>query len=445
MNREPEKSKPRTVAVTTLGCKVNQYESSSITEMFRSRGYQVVDFKESADIYVINTCTVTHLGDRKSRQMIRRAVKSNPDGLVVVTGCYSQASPGEVQEIAGVDLVMGTSDRSLIVDLVEKIEKGQKVNAVKEALRFRDFEELPAVASTDRVRAFLKIQEGCNNFCSYCIVPYTRGPLKSRDPGRIIEEAKKLVASGYKEIVLTGIHTGAYWQDKEGQYNLTSLLRELSVVEGLFRIRISSVEPMDITAEFISLLAQGPPFCPHLHIPLQSGDDEILKSMRRHYCVDNFRKLIGKIRDQIKDVSITTDVIVGFPGENDENFMNTYNLIKELKFSGLHIFKYSPRKGTAAAGFPDQVAPDIKDYRSNKLNYLKKDLWEQFASICLGKDVQVLVEDIAERDYAYMQGHTANYLRVAFPGNEELRGKIVDVRLEELADDMLVGRIILNK
>ncbi len=433
----------KSVAFVTLGCKVNQYESSALAEMFRARGYQVVDFKEKADVYVINTCTVTHLGDRKSRQLIRRAARANPGALVVVTGCYSQVSPGEVLEIPGVDLVTGTGDRSGIVEMVERVGKGQKLNAVREAREFTEFEELPAVAATGRVRAFLKIQEGCDNFCSYCIVPYARGPLKSRDPEKILEEARKLADSGYREIVLTGIHTGAYGKDKMNGPGLAALMEKLAKIQGLSRIRLSSVEPMDITGELISLLAQGPPFCPHLHIPLQSGDDSILAAMRRGYTADDIRRLVGLIREKVSDVSITTDVIVGFPGESDEHFANTYNLIRELKFTSLHTFKYSPRKGTPAAKFPNQVPPEVKEERSDRLIVLGEDLYSRFASRYLGRDVEVLAEEGAHCCPGMIQGHTANYLLVAFPGDPGLKGKFVRVSLQKLSGRLLTGGIII--
>lgn len=432
----------KSVAIATLGCKVNQYESSSLAEMFRARGYQVVDFKDKADVYVINTCTVTNMGDRKSRQLIRRAAKANPGGLVVVTGCYSQVSPGEVLEIPGVDLVTGTGDRSRIVDMVEKLEKGRKVSAVRERRDLTEYEELPAVASTGRVRAFLKIQEGCDNFCSYCIVPYARGPLKSRDPKRVLEEARQLAAAGYREIVLTGIHTGAYGKDKVDGLNLAALLGKLAEAPGLKRIRLSSVEPMDITGDLISVLAQGPPFCPHLHIPLQSGDDSILAAMRRGYSADDFRKLVAAIREKISDVSLTTDVIVGFPGERAVHFKNTYNLVKELKFTALHTFKYSPRKGTPAAEFPGQVPPEVKEERSRRLSDLGKELFARYASRYLGRTVEVLVEEGLAGCPGMMQGHTADYLLAAFPGEPGLRGEFVEVMPEELSEGLITGRII---
>ena len=432
----------KTVAFATLGCKVNQYETSSLTEMFKAKEYQVVDFREKADVYVINTCTVTHMGDRKSRQLIHRAEKANPDGLIVVTGCYSQVSPEEVLEIPGVDLVTGTGERARIVDLVEELEKGRKMNAVREYNQLTEYEDLPVVPSTERVRAFLKIQGGCDNFCSYCIVPYARGPLKSRASENILEEARQLVASGYREIVLTGIHTGAYGKDKGNRLGLATLLDEMAEIKGLDRIRLSSVEPMDIDSELISIISQGSPFCPHLHIPLQSGDDNILTAMRRGYRTDYFREMVAEVREKVKDVSITTDIIVGFPGEGDKEFANTYNLIKELKFTSLHVFKYSPRKGTPAADFPDQVEPGVKDKRSNKLITLGQELYQEFASGYLGKNMQVLVEESVGDLSNRMQGHTANHLLVAFTGEPSLRGRFVDVRIEKLSEGLLSGRII---
>ncbi len=434
--------KGRKVAIATLGCKVNQYESSSLTEMFKARGYEVVDYKEKADVYIINTCTVTHLGDRKSRQLIRRAAKTNPEGLIVVTGCYPQAAPGEVLGIPGVDLVTGTGDRMKLVDLVEDLQKGSKVNAVRDSNLYTQYEELPVVASTERVRAYLKIQEGCDNFCSYCIVPYTRGPLKSRNPENILEEAEKLVASGYRELVLTGIHTGAYGKDRKDGLSLSSLLEKISQIKGLARLRLSSVEPMDITDDLISLLARGAPFCPHLHIPIQSGDDKILKAMNRGYQSGDIRALVYKLRDKIRDLSISTDVIVGFPGENEEQFLNTYNLINDLKFSFLHVFKYSPRKGTPAAMYRGQVPSEIKDKRSNLLISLGKRLFSDFSNQYLGRDVEVLVEDRFPKKPGMVRGHTLNYLPVAFPGEDDLRGRILKVRVSGLDEDILFGRII---
>lgn len=432
----------KTVAIATLGCKVNQYESTAIGEMFKSRGYRVVDFDSPADVYIINTCTVTHLGDRKSRQFIRRAARTNPEGLVVVMGCYAQTSPDEVLEVPEVDLVVGTSDRSRVVDLVEEARKGQRLNAVRDIFDLQYFEELPAVAYTGRVRAFLKVQEGCNNFCAYCIIPYARGPLRSRRLEKVLEEANKLIQSGFKEIVLTGIHTGAYGQDPGSDIDLAGLLRQLAAIPGLQRLRLSSVEPMDVTEDLIDIFASGAPVCPHLHIPLQSGDDEVLKRMRRHYTTGEFRELVKKIRGAIDGVAVTTDVIVGFPGETPAQFMNTYNFIKDIGFSRMHVFKYSPRRGTPAADFPGQVDAGVKEERSRALIELGGQMAAEYAGSFVGKVREVLAEEYYDEEYLLYQGFTDNYLKVIFPGNNTLRGSMVRVYIEKLSGENLKGRII---
>jgi threonylcarbamoyladenosine tRNA methylthiotransferase MtaB len=430
------------IAIITLGCKVNQYESSSIGEMFRQKGYSVVSAKDEADIYLINTCTVTNLGDRKSRQLIRRAIKTNPSALIVVTGCYSQTSSEEVLKIPGVNLVTGTSDRDKIVDLVANLTKSSKVNAVMEADQFTKYQELPAVASTDRLRAFLKIQEGCDNFCSYCIVPYARGPLKSRDMENIIEEARKLITLGYTELILTGIHTGAYGRDLPDKMSLSRLLDTLLKIKGIDRLRLSSVEPMDIDNDLIELLAEGSPLCPHLHLPIQSGDDSILKAMGRNYSSVDILALVEKIKDRVTDISISTDIITGFPGEKDDNFINTLKLIKEAKFSFLHVFKYSPRKGTPAADLPGQISSEIKERRSSELIALGEKLSSDFKKRYLGREVVVLVEDRCESGPRMMKGYTANYLLVSIPGEDDLRGKRIRVSIDNFSQGLLSGTII---
>jgi len=432
----------KTVAITTLGCKVNQYESNAIAGMFRAAGYQTVDFDGPADIYIINTCTVTHLSDKKSRQFIRRAVRVNPEGLVVVTGCYAQTSPGEVMEIPGVDLVVGTVDRSRMVELVEGTAKGGRISTVGDVFAVREFEELPAVAYTGRVRAFLKIQEGCNNYCSYCIIPYARGALKSRRPKNVLEEAGRLVAGGFQEIVLTGIHTGAYGQDSNQHISLADLLRRLSTIPGLARIRLSSVEPMDFNDGLIDVFASGPPVCRHIHIPLQSGDDTILKNMRRHYTTSGFQKLVEKLHCRVPGVAITTDVIVGFPGETEEQFQNTYNFVQASGFAGMHVFKYSPRRGTPAADFPGQVEPPVKDERSRMLITLGEKMTAAYAKKFIATTQEVLAEEYYDADNDLYQGYTDNYLKVVFSGNNNLRGKIIKVYIEVLKGMHLTGRII---
>ena len=412
--------------------------------MFQNRGYRVVDFDQGADVYLINTCTVTHLGDRKSRQLIRRTIRNNPDALVVVTGCYAQTSSGEVMAIEGVDLVVGTQDRARIVDLVEMAgQQSSPINAVRDVFENTRFEELPAPVVTERVRAFLKIQEGCSNYCAYCIVPYARGPLKSRAFEDALAEAGSLVAMGFKEIVVTGIHIGAYGQDLGEKGNLTALLDSLAKLPGLARLRVSSIEPMDITSELIEVMVAHEKICRHLHIPLQSGDDEVLKKMRRHYTVNDFRQLVRAIRRKIPDLALTTDVIVGFPGETDEQFYNTYRFVQEIAFARLHVFKYSPRRGTPAAEFSSQIPPPVKEERSKRLLVLGRKLAYFFALRQLGCRVQVLVEGPSGQHAGFYEGLTGDYLRVFFPSSSfNLRGELVTVLIEELQGAALKGTII---
>lgn len=430
--------------MATLGCKVNQYESAVLTGMFQNRGYWVVDFNQRADVCLINTCTVTHLGDRKSRQLIRRVIRNNPEALVVVTGCYAQTSSDEVMAIEGVDLVVGTQDRARIVDLVEMAgQQSGPINAVRDVFKNTKFEELPAPVVTERVRAFLKIQEGCSNYCAYCIVPYARGPLKSRAFEDALAEAGSLVAMGFKEIVVTGIHIGAYGQDLGEKGNLTALLDSLAKLPGLARLRVSSIEPMDITSELIEVMVAHEKICRHLHIPLQSGDDEVLKKMRRHYTVNDFRQLVRAIRRKIPDLALTTDVIVGFPGETDEQFYNTYRFVQEIAFARLHVFKYSPRRGTPAAEFSSQIPPPVKEERSKRLLVLGRKLAYFFALRQLGCRVQVLVEGPSGQHAGFYEGLTDDYLRVFFPSSSfNLRGELVTVLIEELQGTALKGTII---
>ncbi len=431
------------VAICTLGCKVNQYESASLAGLFRERGYLIVDFRNKADIYIINTCTVTHLGDRKSRQLIRRSVRANPGAVIAVTGCYAQTSPVEILKIPGVDLVIGTRDRSKLVDLVESTVKGQDpVNAVSEYRLGDEFEEIPSVPIQGRARVFLKIQEGCRNFCTYCIVPYARGPLRSRRPEKVIEAARKMVADGFKEIVLTGIHTGAYGRDLSEGLNLAGLLRSLADIPSLLRLRLSSIEPNDITPELVETLAGSKTFCRHLHVPLQSGDDRILARMGRRYSVWEYTRLAEVLRENIPGLGLTTDVMVGFPGESEENFENTCRFIEEISFSGLHVFKFSPRRGTPAAQFGEQIEPRAKEERSRKLIQMGDRLAARFASAHVGRELDILVEQPYPGDDKMYEGLTDNYIKVVFPGHKDLRGKMVKVKAEKLQGTFLKGRIV---
>lgn len=423
-----------------LGCKVNQNEGEALLDIFRRHGYEVVDFEEIADVYLIHTCTVTHIGEKKSRQIIRRASRRNPQALIVVSGCYAQVAPQEVLKIPGVDLVIGTQDRSRIMELIEKAEKERTpVNAVRDVLRAKDFEELPLV-QTGKVRAFLKIQEGCQQFCSYCIIPFARGPVRSRDPQKTLEEIARLVKQGYKEVVLTGIHTGAYGQDFPNGPNLNELIREIVKIPGLKRLRISSLDPNEFTPELIETLATSPVICPHLHISLQSGDDEILQRMRRQYTTAQYRDLVRELRQRIPHLGLTTDVMVGFPGEREEQHRNSLRFVEEIGFSGLHVFKYSPRKGTKAASFPDQVPPEVKERRSQEMIALGKRLAYDFAAGFLGTNMEVLVE---QRDTAGLwEGHTGNYLKVKFASEEDLRGALVQVKITKVLQGYVLGELV---
>ncbi len=424
------------VAVHVLGCKVNQYEVEAIKEIFKNRGYQIVDFDDQADVYIVHTCTVTHLSDRKSRQFIRKAIKKNPDAIVAATGCYAQVSPEEIEKIQGVDVVLGTKDRYKIVDMVEKAHKDKQIKLVTDSKANREFEELPVVKPS-RARAFLKIQEGCDRFCTYCIVPYARGPVKSRAFKNTIDEVKNLINEGYQEIVLTGVHTGTYGKDLLHNENLFTLVEEIVKINGLKRLRISSLDPDDISEELLKLMTENDLICPHYHIPLQSGDDHILKKMGRRYNLNDYRELTNKIRDKRPDAAITTDVIVGFPGEDENNFENTMNFIKEISFADLHVFKYSPRKGTPAAEYPGQVASHIKTQRSNLLIALANELWQEYAQLFLGKIKEVLVET---KSQGYWEGHTDNYLKVKFidEGKEDLTGSIIPVYLEKIGEEKFI-------
>ncbi len=431
------------VAVYTLGCKVNQYESALLSGLFSERGYEVVDFEDTADVYVINTCTVTHLGDRKSRQLIRRAVRANPAAVIAVTGCYAQTSPGELTEIPGVDLVIGTRDRARLVDLVETTAKGHcPVNAVSEYAPGDEFEEISAMPLQGRVRAYLKVQDGCSNFCTYCIVPYARGPLRSRQPGRIIEAAGKMVEAGFKEIVITGIQTGAYGKDLDREFTLAGLVGGLSDIPGLRRLRLGSIEPHDITPELMEAFSESPIFCRHLHIPLQSGDDQILSKMGRRYTTFEYLRLVDVLRENMPGLGLTTDVMVGFPGETGENFLNTCRMIEKVSFSGLHVFKFSPRQGTPAASFEGRVDSKTMDERSRKLIQLGRKLSAQFASQHLGQVLDVLAEQAYKDGSNLYEGLTCDYTRVVFPGGDDLKGQVVQVKAEKLKGGLLEGRII---
>ncbi|MGD6841281.1 tRNA (N(6)-L-threonylcarbamoyladenosine(37)-C(2))-methylthiotransferase MtaB [Bacillus infantis] len=423
-----------TVAFHTLGCKVNHYETEAIWQLFKQEGYERTDFESASDVYIINTCTVTNTGDKKSRQVIRRAIRKNPDAVICVTGCYAQTSPAEIMAIPGVDIVVGTQDRVKMLEYIEQYkQERQPINAVGNIMKNRVYEELDVPAFTDRTRASLKIQEGCNNFCTFCIIPWARGLMRSRDPQEVIRQAQQLVDAGYKEIVLTGIHTGGYGEDMK-DYNLAMLLRDLEAqVKGLKRLRISSIEASQITDEVIEVMDKSEVVVRHLHIPLQSGSNTVLKRMRRKYTMEFFAERLDRLKEALPGLAVTSDVIVGFPGETEEEFMETYNFIKEHKFSELHVFPYSKRTGTPAARMEDQIDEEVKNERVHRLISLSDQLAKEYASQFENEVLEVIPEEIYKEDpeSGLYVGYTDNYLKVVFPASEEMIGKIVKVKISK--------------
>ncbi|QTD41656.1 tRNA (N(6)-L-threonylcarbamoyladenosine(37)-C(2))-methylthiotransferase MtaB [Sporosarcina sp. Te-1] len=433
------------VAFHTLGCKVNHYETEAIWQLFKEAGYERTDFEKNADVYVINTCTVTNTGDKKSRQVIRRAIRKNPDAVICVTGCYAQTSPAEIMAIPGVDIVVGTQDRTKLLGLIEeyRVER-QPINAVRNIMKNRVYEELDVPAFTDRTRASLKIQEGCNNFCTFCIIPWARGLMRSRDPQEVIRQAQQLVDAGYLEIVLTGIHTGGYGEDLK-DYNLARLLRDLETqVKGLKRLRISSIEASQLTDEVIQVLKESSIIVRHLHIPIQSGSNTVLKRMRRKYTMEFFAERLDRLREALPHLAITSDVIVGFPGETEEEFMETYHFIREHRFSELHVFPYSKRTGTPAARMEDQIDEEVKNERVHRLIELNDQLAKEYASEFEGEVLEVIPEEVYKLDPAsgLYEGYTDNYLKVVFPADESMVGKIVKVKIAKAGYPYNEGQFI---
>lgn len=428
----------KSVAFLTLGCRVNQYETEAIAEAFINEGYRTVDFEEKADVYVINTCTVTSIGDKKSRQMIRKAKKKNPQAVVVVAGCYSQVAPGEVAAIEGVDIIVGTSGKSQIPALVkEYLESGIQINHVQDIMDIKRFEEMEIDEYQDRTRAFLKIQDGCDRYCSYCLIPYARGHIRSRNPENIIHEVEKLAAGGFKEIILSGIHVASYGKDIGG-ITLTDVIENISAIDGIERIRIGSIDPTFFDENTVSRLGKVDKLCPHFHLSLQSGCNETLKRMNRHYTTEDYKVIVEDLRRTISDVSITTDIIVGFPGETDEEFETTYSFLEEIALSKMHVFKFSPRKGTRAAQMGNQVDPAVKEKRSHRVIELDERLENRFISSFIGRNMKVLFEETRD-GYAY--GYTENYIRVRVSADKELTGEIMTVRIVSCTGEMADGEL----
>ena len=424
----------KSVAFCTLGCKVNQYETEAMLELFKNAGYSEADFDDFADVYVINTCTVTSMSDRKSRQMIRRAKRLNPDAYVIVCGCYAQTAPEAVLATEGVDLVLGTNERHRIVELCESKTRGI---IVKDILKTHEFEPLEISKQSGKSRAYVKVQEGCNQFCTYCIIPYARGPVRSRPLDEIITESKKLVAAGYTELVYVGIHVASYGIDtKEG--DLADLIVKLNGIEGIKRIRLSSIEPMTLDYNFCEKIKDCDKLCPHFHLSLQSGCDETSKRMNRRYTTSQYAQIVDGLRQFFPDCAITTDIMVGFPDETDEEFGKTLDFVQKTAFADAHIFKYSRRKGTPADKMKNQISPEIKDERSKTLAKICEKSRDEFLQKHIGRQLEVLFED---RNCRYFEGKTANYLTVFVETDEDLSGKYLFVTAKSVKDGAIFANL----
>ena len=429
------------VAFYTLGCKVNQYETEAMLELFEKEGYEKAETEDYADVYVINTCTVTHMSDRKSRQYIRRMKKKNPDAIIAVVGCYSQVSPEEILSIDEVNLVMGTNDRKKIVEEVKKIDASRKVSTVDDIMKVKAFEEIEINKTNGKTRAFMKIQDGCDRYCSYCIIPYARGRVRSRDLESIVKEVENLASNGYKEVVLTGIHVASYGKDiKDSDIKLLDVIKQINDIEGIERIRLSSVEPILFTDEFVEAVSTMDKVCPHYHLSLQSGCDETLKRMKRRYTTEEYKAIVDRLRAAIPNVSITTDVIVGFPGETNEEFDKTYEFLKDIELTHMHVFKYSPRKGTPAATMENQVDPSTKHDRSEKLLQLNEENFNKFGQKMLDKEFNVLFEQkVGDNKY---EGLTENYLKVIVESDNDISEQILKVKIKDVKNEFLEGILV---
>lgn len=425
------------LASLTLGCKVNLYDTEAVEEIFTDNGYELTSFDSYADVYLINTCTVTAMSDKKSRQMIRKAKLHNPDAIVAVMGCYSQKEPEEILSIDEVNLVFGTKDRASIYNEVVRSSYADKKIFVQDIMKTKEFEELKINKLQDRTRAFVKIQEGCDRFCTYCIIPYTRGPVRSRYLENIMEEVRALSEQDYKEIVLTGIHVASYGKDLNGT-DLANVIERIATIDGIERIRTSSVEPRIITDKYLDRLRRIPAFCPHFHLSLQSGSNSVLKRMGRRYTSEEYATAVKKIRSVFPVASITTDIIVGFPGETEKEFAETVAFLKELKLYETHVFKFSPRIGTPAAGMPNQIDAKMKQARSDELIRLGKENKKKFEEENIGRILHVLFE---QQNDNRAEGHTENYIRVHVESDENLKNQIKRVRMNSIEDDHMIGTL----
>lgn len=428
------------VAFYTLGCKVNQYETNGMIQAFLEKGYEIVDFTEKSDIYIINTCTVTSISDKKSRQMIRRTKQLNPEAIVVAVGCYAQVAKDKLEEIKDIDLILGISEKTEIIKYVEEeIKERNPKTYISDVMHQKQFVDFGSVNYTDKNRVAIKVQDGCNQFCTYCIIPYARGRIRSRKIENVKKEVEDLAQKGIKEIVITGIHVASYGKDLEENIGLIDLLEEINKIDGIERIRLSSLEPTLITEEFVKRLSKLAKICDHFHLSLQSGCNETLKRMNRHYTNEDFKEATELLRKTYPNVALTTDIIVGFPGETEEEFNITYEFLKEINFYKMHVFKYSPRHGTKAEKMPNQIDGNIKEERSKKLIELSDKNEINQNKRYINKNLDVLIEEFEE---GYYKGHTTNYIMVKIQENtNNLQNKIVTVKIIDNEGIDLIGKI----
>ena len=431
----------KTVAFITLGCKVNQYETNAMAQKFIEKGYELIEEdNKSADIYIINTCTVTNMSDRKSRQMLRRVKEKNKNAIVVAVGCYAQVAKEELEKIPEIDLVLGNNEKADIIKYVNDFAlENKKELKMEDVMQTKEFVEFGDTTFTEKTRAVIKVQDGCDRFCSYCIIPYARGRVRSRKPENVISEITKIAKNGIKEVVITGIHIASYGKDFKNNYRLIDLLEDINKIDGIERIRLGSLEPLLIDREFMEKLSKLEKICHHFHLSLQSGCDETLKRMNRRYNTEKFTKIVNLLREYYKDVVLTTDIIVGFPGETEEEFNKTYEFLEKIKFYKMHIFKYSARKGTKAASMPNQINGNIKEERSKRLIELSNRNELYYNNSYKDKEVEVLFE---EKKGEYYHGHTKNYILTYCKAEENLENKIKKIVCKDIFNDHIVGQLV---
>ena len=424
------------------GCKTNQYESNAIIQKFIENGYKLVDFDEKSDVYIVNTCTVTNISDRKSRQILRRAKQKNKDSILIVIGCYVQVAMEKLEEIEEIDILLGNNEKKDILKYLENYKK-ERQEEITDVMSQKEYVEFGSTTFTEKTRAVIKIQDGCDRFCSYCIIPYARGRVRSRKVEEIQEEITEIAKLGIKEVVITGIHIASYGKDFKENIGLIDLLEKINQIDGIERIRLGSLEPKLIDEEFAERLSKLNKICPHFHLSLQSGCTEVLKRMNRRYSTEEFKTSVNLLRKKFKDVMLTADVIVGFPGETEEEFNETFEFLKEIKFYKIHVFKYSKRENTKAADMPNQVLPEIKEERSKKVLELSNKIQNEYNREQIGKIVRVLVE---EKNEKYYKGHTANYMCVMIETEREnIENNIVEVRIKDSQNETLLRRTNIEK